>query len=147
MPVVNSSTPEGQNGLVFILELDKTSYRGNESIWATLTIKNADLRFAVVNKRMFPNASYALLGGQGDVAFVISDPDNAALELGFIGAHPTPFSNHDFVSLTVGQGIQYSEYRLDLLFEGRFNKSGIYQIQAFYANQLVSNVLEFIYSP
>jgi len=148
-----------EGGLVLILTLDKNSYQGNEPIWGTLVIKNVNLRNALVNKRMFPSASYNT-EGVGNIAFVITSPDGQILELGNVGVHPTPFSNDDFVNLTVGQGIQFSEYRIDLLFGGKLNKNGKYGIQGFYANQLdpydkrtawkgelQSNLLEFEYKP
>ncbi|MBI5934569.1 MAG: hypothetical protein HY867_12765 [Chloroflexi bacterium] len=83
-PAFIPSTPKGQNGLVLILELDKTSYHGGEPILGTLTIKNVDLRKVLVNKRMTPSASYDG-SGAGEVAFIVTSLDNKNLELGYFG--------------------------------------------------------------
>jgi hypothetical protein len=144
--------------LLLGLTLDKQTYTADETILATLTIKNVSTQSVWVNKRMAIDYKWTL-EGDGEVYFVVLNPSGGELGFGF-DINRNQAMSSDYVEMHPGD-ILTQTYDLEEYYIGRGSgvETGTYSVQGAYHNayqpalgypvwkgEILSNVVKFTIS-
>ncbi len=117
------------------LSVDKSVYKAQDPIKATLKISNISNERIVVKKRFAPNHQF-LEESFRDVAFLITD--SLENQLPFNGYSQVPMLREDhFIVLGPGESIEHSYSDIRVYYD--ISIPGQYKIQAVYENQSDSN--------
>jgi hypothetical protein len=131
-----TETSEYSEQLSLDLSLINDVFSSDDSLMATLVLKNETQNVLIVNKRMAPNGLLLIQDDAplGEVAFIIKDPDGKVLNFN-ARMHLVFPHDEDFVKLGPDKSIAYS-YDLFTYYE-TYKTFGEYTIQALYHNEAV----------
>ena len=131
-----NETSEAGEPLSLDLSLINDVFSSDDSLMATLVLKNETQNVLIVNKRMAPNGLLSIQDDipLGEIAFMIKDPDGKVLNFN-ARVHLVFPHAEDFVKLGPDKIIAYS-YDLFTYYE-TYKTFGEYSIQALYHNEAV----------
>ena len=131
-----NKTSEAGEQLSLDLSLINDVFSSDDSLMATLVLKNETQNVLIVNKRMAPNGLLSIQDDipLGEIAFMIKDPDGKVLNFN-ARVHLVFPHAEDFVKLGPDKIIAYS-YDLFTYYE-TYKTFGEYSIQALYHNEAV----------